>query len=379
MDFGAYTPLRAESGNHKKVAIVGFCETSREFTPYEDPDFEIWGLNRGSLFMPITPQVTRWFEMHGEHIVSWQNRRPGKHVEWLNNFPGPVYMHQQYEWCKTSVEYPLQLMADYFGKDLLRVGHMTKTTKESSSGGGPIELMESAGPNDLTDATGEPYLSSSIAYELALAIYEGFEEIHLYGVDLNTESEYAWQKPGVEYLLGVAVGRGIKVVLPDNCPLLKGTLYGRGHKKAEAGPLMSYDQLQARRKSIEYELQQHNTELQRVIGARTELEHLMQQMTPGLDHEMCDQRRQKMQIHENQMQAKLLQVQGAMKETVYWLHQTYAGQEPMEAIEQLEKVQLTLPDLNQDEGPLTDLEEMQTHYETPVNINGYRAPELIGV
>ena len=350
----------------EKVCIVGFCDSSRMLTPWHDPSFEVWGLNRGHIFhQPSQARIVpgtvadRWFDMHGKDIWSSQDRRPGKHQDFLANFPGPVYLHEKYPELPNALAYPLKEMAEEFGANLFR--RSVKT------------------PDKTVDTKNAPYLSSSIAYEIALAIYEGFEEIHLYGVDLNTESEYAWQKPGVEYLLGVAVGRGIKVVLPDNCPLLKGTLYGRGHKKAEAGPLMSYDQLQARRKSIEYELQQHNTELQRVIGARTELEHLMQQMTPGLDHEMCDQRRQKMQIHENQMQAKLLQVQGAMKETVYWLHQTYAGQEPMEAIEQLEKVQLTLPDLNQDEGPLTDLEEMQTHYETPVNINGYRAPELIGV
>lgn len=372
MDFGAYTPLRAESGNHKKVAIVGFCETSREFTPYEDPDFEIWGLNRGSLFMPITPQVTRWFEMHGEHIVSWQNRRPGKHVEWLNNFPGPVYMHQQYEWCKTSVEYPLQLMADYFGKDLLRVGHMTKTTKESSSGGGPIELMESAGPNDLTDATGEPYLSSSIAYELALAIYEGFEEIHLYGVDLVTDAEYAWQKPGVEYLLGFALGKGIRVVLPANCPLLRGTLYGRGFL-SERPEEMSYEQLAARQVSLTKQAEKVHIAIAQVQGAHTNLVQFVQaQMLPGIDHEKTEARRKDYENQIQQLTFQLQQLQGGIQETAYWIHQTMQGQSPTEAIEQLRKLKDT--ELVA-EGPTNDLEEMQhADYDRQ---NGVKPPELI--
>ena len=350
----------------EKVAIVGFCDSSRNLTPWHDPSYEVWHLNRAHLFaQPSQNRIVpgsvadRWFDMHEKGIRSSPDRRPGKHMEFLAKFPGPVYLHSADPDLPNAVVYPLKEIAEHFGGNLFR--HTTKP------------------PFTATDTKGSPYLTSSIALELALAIYEGFSEIFLTGVDLNTESEYGFQKPAVEFWLGVAMGQGIKVVLPDNCPLLKGNIYGRGYMSKEAGPLMSYDQLKSRRKSIELELQQHNTELQRVIGARTELEHLMAQMTPGLDHEMCDQRRQKMQIHENQMQAKLLQVQGAMKETVYWLHQTPNGQEPGEAVEQLEKVQLTLPDLNQDEGPLTDLEELQTHYETPVNINGYRAPELIGV
>ena len=357
-------PLQA---GRDKVSIVGFCESSRGLTPWHDPTHEVWQLNRAAIFAQPSPSrivpgaiADRWFEMHGRDIFASQDRRPGKHEEFLRDFPGPVYLHKADPALPNAIEFPLKELADEFGANLFRRSVNPQT------------------PDKIVDTKNAPYLSSSIAYEIALAIYEGFKEIHLYGVDLNTESEYAWQKPGVEYLLGVAVGRGIKVVLPDNCPLLKGTLYGRGFMKTEVGPLMSYDQLTARRKSIELELQQMNQELQRVIGARVELEHLMSQMVPGLDHEQCDQRRQKMAAHEGQIGNKLLQVQGAMKETTYWLHQTYAGQEPTDAIAQLTAV---------DEGPQTEIEAMQTFppdavvYESPIsnisNINGHQAPELV--
>lgn len=362
MDYGAYSPLREELGNHKKVCIVGFCETSREFTPYTDPEFEIWGLNRGSLFMPLTIQVTRWFEMHGEHIVSWENRRPGKHVEWLNNFPGPVYMHQKIDLVKNSVAYPLQAMADYFGKDLLRIGHMTKTTQQSASGG-EVELMAVSGPDDLADSTGEPYLSSSIAYELALAIYEGFEEIHLYGVDLVTDAEYAWQKPGVEYLLGFALGKGIRVVLPVNCPLLRGTLYGRGFL-SERPDHMSYENLAARQASLNKEAEKTQLGLAQVQGALSELVGFTQaQMLPGIDHEKTEARRKAMEQQIAGYTFRMQQIQGALQETAYWIHQTEKGQEPAEAIAQLRKLEQT--ELVA-EGPTTDLEELQHHdYDRP--------------
>ena len=45
---------------HKKVAIVGFADT-RNQAPYNDPTFEIWGLN--DLHSHI-PRYDRWFDIH---------------------------------------------------------------------------------------------------------------------------------------------------------------------------------------------------------------------------------------------------------------------------------------------------------------------------
>ena len=70
------------------------------------------------------------------------------------------------------------------------------------------------------------YLTSSIAFMLALAIYEDVDEIHIYGVDMDNWQEYADQRACAEYFMGIAKGRGIKVVTPDGCPLLTGPLYG---------------------------------------------------------------------------------------------------------------------------------------------------------
>lgn len=367
---GAYTPLREQFGNRKKLAIVGFCETSREFAPYWNSEFEIWGLNRGALFMPMTEQVTRWFEMHGEHIVGWQNRRPGRHIEWLNAFQGPVYMHQKVDWVRNSVAYPLKELAEYFGRNVLRVGHMAPIpNKQSTSGMNEMMLVD--GPGDVIDTTDEPYLSSSIAYEIALAIYEGFEEIHLYGVDLVTDAEYAWQKPGVEFLLGWAAGHGVKVALPVNCPLLKGTLYGRGYM-SERSENMSYEQLASRMTSLQKDQEKLAIQIAIVQGSLTELVGFTQaQMLPGVDHEKTEARRKGMEQQITNLNIKLNQIQGAIQETAYWIHQTMGGQDPKEAMQQLQK--LHAQELVA-EGPLTDIEELQ-HRD-----NGRKsAEELAGV
>jgi hypothetical protein len=65
------------------------------------------------------------------------------------------------------------------------------------------------------------YFTNSISWEIALAVMEGFKEIHLYGVDMATHSEYAYERPSVEYFLGWAQGRGIKIMIPQKSDLLK--------------------------------------------------------------------------------------------------------------------------------------------------------------
>jgi len=55
------------------------------------------------------------------------------------------------------------------------------------------------------------YFGSGIDYMVALAIYKGATEIHIYGVIMMSDTEYAHQKPSVEHWIGIAKGAGIKV------------------------------------------------------------------------------------------------------------------------------------------------------------------------
>jgi hypothetical protein len=84
------------------------------------------------------------------------------------------------------------------------------------------------------------YFTSSIGYMLASAILEGRDDslkvvdpdaaygwIGLYGIDLAADSEYADQRPNAEYLIGLARGLGIEVVIAEGAALLKADrLYG---------------------------------------------------------------------------------------------------------------------------------------------------------
>ena len=79
---------------------------------------------------------------------------------------------------------------------------------------------------------GTDYFTNTVDYAIALAIYRKFTGIGLYGVNMSNATEYAYQKPGVEFWIGQAMGRGIKVTVHGNLStILKtrdGLLYGYG-------------------------------------------------------------------------------------------------------------------------------------------------------
>jgi hypothetical protein len=58
--------------------------------------------------------------------------------------------------------------------------------------------------------------TSSIAYMLAKAIsdaeQQGIKQIGLWGIMQQSDNEYAYQRPGIQYFLGEAMKRGIKIV-----------------------------------------------------------------------------------------------------------------------------------------------------------------------
>lgn len=312
-----------------KLAIVGFCSPHREWVPYEDEDLDVWGLNRGYIFQQ---RADMWWDMHSPHIIESQQRRPGNHVRFLMKFPGPVILQERFTWIPNSVEYPFELVAEDIGRNIYRFA------------------PPNADPRLGTDRPQSqvPYLASTIAQQIALAISMGYREVALYGIDLNTSSEYAWQKPGVEHLLGVAAGRGIKIGVPDMCPLMLGNIYGRGYKRPE-GEHMTLPQFKERLDALVNERDQYLRELNRLEGGKAELEQSQAQMIPGMDHELQDRRRQDYERAIMNKTAQCMRVDGQLNETLYWSHITPDGQPPDEALRELRLARMA--ETGQAEGP----------------------------
>ena len=74
------------------------------------------------------------------------------------------------------------------------------------------------------------YIESSVGYAFAYAIFAEVDEISLYGV--SGDDGYTSQRPNLEYLIGFARARGIKVNVQKNSHLLRSNFaegrYGLG-------------------------------------------------------------------------------------------------------------------------------------------------------
>lgn len=179
-------------GTGRKVAVVGFWEGNRNDAPFQNPEFEIWGLNH---LHPWIPRWDVWFDMH---TPEWSAKglKPEVWADqdgWLKKDHGkPIYMLKRYEAYPDSIPYPLEAVGGRFRK----------------------------------------YFTNGIAYMLGLALYEHvngkpIERLEVWGVDMRHEEEYALQRPCAEYWLGRAEGLGIDVFIPPTSVICSADfLYG---------------------------------------------------------------------------------------------------------------------------------------------------------
>lgn len=188
----------------KRIAIVGTAESWKR-CPWDDPTLEIWGLN-DAYTLGFT-RVDRWFDLHP--LDRFYFRPLNQRVVYAHDVPYGCYVRPQ--------------------------GHLEKLQEMARTI--PVYLQQTPPPGwppnarrlpveQLRAAFGE-YWASGPSYEVALAILEGATEIQIWGIHLSTEAEYREQRPNFEYLLGIARGRGITIVMADESPVLKhGWQYG---------------------------------------------------------------------------------------------------------------------------------------------------------
>lgn len=154
----------------RKVAIVGAALTSQHLAPYDDESWEIWGLNE----IPY-PRVDRMFELH-----KWGDQSPTEQAWLTSNKTVPVYMHHPVDQVPMAVQYPVEAIFKEFPR----------------------------------------YFTSSVPWMLALALYEGVDELSIYGVDAF-DDEHVPFRAAIEYFIGLAQGRGIPVHIPPEADILK--------------------------------------------------------------------------------------------------------------------------------------------------------------
>lgn len=167
----------------KKVAIIAACDSKHE-APWEDSSFEFWGNNNLHNYMEQYPW-SRWFQLHNRPYLEkhWAYGMPN-HLGWARQQRQlPFYVFEPRDWpdVRTARRFPVEA----------------------------IWQLTSRGR----------YHAGSADWQVAYAILEGFQEIHLYGWNLGPmdNGEPLSARACLEYWLGVAEGRGIKIhVAGDN-------------------------------------------------------------------------------------------------------------------------------------------------------------------
>ncbi len=155
----------------EKCAIVGTSD-SWKLAPYNDPDWEIWGVN--NLYILIKQlekggSMDRWFEIHefkydghnffrrGDQV--FRGKAVESYMKELASLNVQIFMQKHWDSIPLSVEYPFKEIQEMFPRR---------------------------------------YNTNTISWELALAIAMGFKEIGCWGVDMSVGGEYYYQRPSVE-------------------------------------------------------------------------------------------------------------------------------------------------------------------------------------
>lgn len=172
----------------EKVAIVGTSESTRGQAPYGNEEWDIWALGVDHSF----DRADLLFEMHTWDSIDGYPIGDGHDKEtiagYLNFLDVPVYMIEHNPEIPKSLAYPFEEAA--------KAIHMP-----------------------LRDGDGG-YFESSIGYMLALCVLWKVPHVGLWGVDLATGGEYAYQRPNAEYLIGLLRGMGSKVYVPKESAIL---------------------------------------------------------------------------------------------------------------------------------------------------------------
>lgn len=154
----------------RKVIIIG-TGTGHNLAPNikdVDDETELWGCNG----VVVTYDLHKSFQIHSE--VFMEDPSTKKEFDRINELNIPVMMQDKYPGIPNSVKYPLEEIIKEFDCD---------------------------------------YLTNSIDYELAYAIYLGVKEIDMYGINMVVGGEYAYERPGCSYWIGYARRGGIKVTI----------------------------------------------------------------------------------------------------------------------------------------------------------------------
>lgn len=173
----------------RRVAIVGFGE-GRTQAPYDDPSWEVWGLNAGhrvprAWLKDGRLRAKSWFQIHPPAGCDAGER------EFLNllnfgHFDVPTYVQPQCldEWRALYPHAALRgLLLPY-----------------------PIDAVKAEFPGG--------WFANTFCLQIALALHQGVDEVGLFGVELaGYGRELAVERPAVAYWMGVCAALDVSLTV----------------------------------------------------------------------------------------------------------------------------------------------------------------------
>lgn len=182
---------------NKKVSIIGFAGSWYQ-APWKDKDMDFWGINELYKYSgpeaakyKVNPHYDVWFEIHD--ILNSPSKQQKEHQNFLQTLNIPLVTQKHWDKYPSSMAYPRKEVKEYFNSNF---------------------VMSGVGA-EFTD------YSNQISWMTALAIMLGYEEIHIYGVDMAANTEYNFQRASCQFFIGYAAGKGIKVLIPKSSELCK--------------------------------------------------------------------------------------------------------------------------------------------------------------
>lgn len=192
----------------KSLIIMGTHWKGLRDFDWKRTDCDFWMFNEAPNVKvqgkSLYPTPSAIFQLHHEAI--WRNpknRSDEKHYEWLSSGNTPLlYMQKHYPDVPKSEEYPLNEILD-----------LTKNVKIIIEGQEKIFK----------------YFSSSPEYALALAAQmhkegNGYKRVEVWGIELEHESEYVFQRVGFAFWCGYLAGLGVELILANS--IFDAPIYG---------------------------------------------------------------------------------------------------------------------------------------------------------
>ena len=159
-----------------RVAILGCAHTTRGLAPFDDLSWEIWthgAYSNGDEVAKALPRWDKWFESHDPRKVT---PNIDCHMQWLAEQTKPVVVWTPMPPLSDKIVFDWQSLVDRFGTE---------------------------------------FFTSTTAWMFAHAIVEDFKEIGLYGIEMATDEEWAYQRAGVKHFQYIAEQyHGITVTVP---------------------------------------------------------------------------------------------------------------------------------------------------------------------